>query len=66
MTSNRKAEKLQEDLGSMKDDIAAFMRVFEELAKSNSTTYAQEKNTYFLPLDQLAQLVSSAFVLVTP
>ncbi|XXG72738.1 hypothetical protein AAC387_Pa07g1768 [Persea americana] len=56
MTSNRKVEKLQEDLGSMKDEIAAFTRLFEELAKSDSTTYAQEKNTYRFPLDGLPQI----------
>lgn len=59
MTSNRKVEKLQEDLGSMQDEIAAFTRVFKELMKSDSaTTYAQEKDTYFHPLNQLPQIVS--------
>eukprot|EP00268_Persea_americana_P019444 TRINITY_DN19962_c2_g1_i1.p1 TRINITY_DN19962_c2_g1~~TRINITY_DN19962_c2_g1_i1.p1 ORF type:complete len:168 (+),score=41.94 TRINITY_DN19962_c2_g1_i1:766-1269(+) len=57
MTSNRKVEKLQEDLGSMQDEIAAFTRVFKELMKSDSaTTYAQEKDTYFHPLNQLPQI----------
>lgn len=65
MTSNRKVEKLQEDLGSMKDEIAAFTRLFEELAKSDSTTYAQEKNTYLFPLDGLPEIVSLTSILMT-
>ncbi|RWR94961.1 restin [Cinnamomum micranthum f. kanehirae] len=60
MISNRKVEKLQEDLGSMQNEIASFMRVFKELMKSDSattaTTYAQEKDTYFHPLNQLPQI----------
>lgn len=58
MTSNRKVEKLREDLDLMKDETAAFMRVFEESSKCDSTIYAQEKDTDFHPLSQLPQIVS--------
>ncbi|KAL6995014.1 hypothetical protein U1Q18_005148 [Sarracenia purpurea var. burkii] len=38
MTSNRKVEKLQEELGSMQGDISSFMLLFEDLTKNPSTT----------------------------
>ncbi|KAF5730217.1 hypothetical protein HS088_TW20G00589 [Tripterygium wilfordii] len=40
--SNRKVEKLQEELYSMQGEISSFMLVFEGLAKDGSTAYADD------------------------
>lgn len=43
MTSNKKVEKLQEDLDSMQGDISSFMLLFEDLSKNDCTNkYAEE------------------------
>ncbi|KAF8408245.1 hypothetical protein HHK36_007393 [Tetracentron sinense] len=42
MTSNRKVDKLQEDLDSMEGEISSWMLLFEGLTKNDSTGYAMD------------------------
>ncbi|KAA8541080.1 hypothetical protein F0562_025043 [Nyssa sinensis] len=42
MTSNRKVEKLQDDLNSMRGEISSFMQLFEGLEKSDSTISSED------------------------
>ncbi|KAI7986016.1 Protein MICROTUBULE BINDING PROTEIN 2C [Camellia lanceoleosa] len=42
MTSNKKVEKLQEDLGSMQGEISSFLSLFECLTKNHPTMSAED------------------------
>lgn len=63
MTSNRKVEKLQEDLDSLQGDISSFMRLFEGLANSDSTIDAEDYDTKPRYLDPLPDIVSNVALL---
>ncbi|KAL6318958.1 hypothetical protein AAG906_001431 [Vitis piasezkii] len=62
MTSNRKVEKLQEDLESMQADISSFMLLFEGLTKNDSTIRSESYDVtpYHLghlpPIDDLDEI----------
>ncbi|XP_052179824.1 protein MICROTUBULE BINDING PROTEIN 2C isoform X2 [Diospyros lotus] len=42
MNSNRKVEKLQEDLGSMQEEISSFMLLFDSLTNNSSTKLPED------------------------
>lgn len=42
MTSNKRVEKLQEDLGSMQGEISSFLSLFEGLTKNHPTVSAED------------------------
>ncbi|KAB1212767.1 hypothetical protein CJ030_MR5G011867 [Morella rubra] len=61
MTSNRKVEKLQQELDTMQGDISSFMLLIEGLTKSDSAAYADDYDitpNYFscLPCDDLDEM----------
>ncbi|KAF2282954.1 hypothetical protein GH714_043271 [Hevea brasiliensis] len=56
MTSNRKAEKLQEDLDSLQGDISSFMALFEGLTNNNSATYSEDYDVRPRYLDYLPDI----------
>lgn len=59
MTSNRKVEKLQEDLESMQADISSFMLLFEGLTKNDSTIRSESYDITPYHLGHLPPIVSS-------
>ncbi|KAG2664382.1 hypothetical protein I3760_16G079700 [Carya illinoinensis] len=56
MTSNRKVEKLQQELDSMQGGISSFMLLFEGLTKNDSATYADDYDITSNYLDHLPQI----------
>ncbi|KAF2312900.1 hypothetical protein GH714_040960 [Hevea brasiliensis] len=56
MTSNRKAEKLQEDLDSLQGGISSFTMLFEGLANNDSTVYAEDYDVKPRYLDYLPDI----------
>ncbi|KAF5734635.1 hypothetical protein HS088_TW15G00127 [Tripterygium wilfordii] len=55
-TSNRKVEKLQEELHSMQGEVSSFMLVFEGLAKDGSTAYSDDYDITPYRFDHLPRI----------
>jgi hypothetical protein len=58
MTSNRKVDKLQQELDCMQGEISSFMLLFEGLTKSDSAVYADDYDLTAKYLDCLPCTVS--------
>ncbi|OVA04885.1 hypothetical protein BVC80_1215g16 [Macleaya cordata] len=54
--SNRKAEKLQEDIDSMEREVSAFMLLLEGLTKNDSKPYAEDYDAIPYHFDQLPSM----------
>uniref|UniRef100_A0A5B7A979 Movement protein binding protein 2C n=1 Tax=Davidia involucrata TaxID=16924 RepID=A0A5B7A979_DAVIN len=56
MTSNKKAEELEEDLDSMRGEISSFMQLFEVLKKSDSAISSEDYDVTPYHLDHLSYI----------
>ena len=59
MTSNRKVEKLGEEIESMHADISSYMLLFEGLTKDDPTTHSENYDVSPYYLGHLPPIVSS-------
>lgn len=57
MTSNKKVEKLQEEMDSMQADISSFMLLFEGLTKKDFTICSENYDIIPYTLGQLPPIV---------
>lgn len=58
MTSNKKVEKLEDELDSMQTDISSFTLLLEGLTKTDTTEYTDDYDTKPCDFNHLPSIVS--------